>query len=152
MTHAAAEPTLEPYTDEEHGYRLVSPAHWSVDADADGGATFDAPDSDVGAVVFVDRDGRTAAAAATAFLDELDADAYVTGLDVCLDENRRLTSGERGRLLECTYRDDAGERWRLCYLFVTTDDTGYTFGIDWHDGVAFAPTAAVMVDSFAVTA
>jgi hypothetical protein len=152
MTHAAAEPTLETYVDEECGYRLAYPADWSVDADPDGGVTFEAPDSDLGAAVFVDCDGRTAAAAVAAFLDELDADEYVTELDVLADGTTRLASGERGRLLECIYVDDAGERWRLCYLFVTTGDTGYTLGIDWHDAIAFAATAAAMVESFSVAA
>ncbi|WP_049998987.1 hypothetical protein [Halococcus sediminicola] len=149
MTHATAEPTLEAYEDEEHGYRLAYPAHWSVDADADG-ATFEAPDSDVGAAVFVERGGQTTAAAVAAFRDELDADAYVTELDVLGDGTVRVASDESGRLLECTYLDDAGERWRLCYLFVTTTDAGYTLGIDWHDAIAFAPTAAAMVESFGV--
>ncbi|GAA0457540.1 hypothetical protein GCM10008985_12120 [Halococcus dombrowskii] len=148
MTPITTERTLNAYTDEEHGYRLAHPADWSVAVNG-GDTTFAAPDGDVSAVV--EWDGRTTAASTTALLTELDVDGYVTGFELFMDGTVRVADGRTGCVLECTYVAD-GERWRLCYLFVSANDTDYSLGIDWRDAIAFAGTAGAMVESFAVTA
>jgi hypothetical protein len=148
MTHTTTERTLNAYTDEEHGYRLAHPADWSVEVNG-GNTTFAAPDGDVSAVV--EWDGRTTAASTTALLTELDVDGYVTGFELFMDGTVRVADGQTGCVLECTYVAD-GERWRLCYLFVSANDTDYSLGIDWRDAIAFAGTAGAMIESFAVTA
>ena len=147
MTHTTTTATLNAYIDEEQGYRLVHPADWSIDVNA-GGTTFTAPDVAVGAVV--ERDGRTTAASTTGLLTELDAGGSISGLEIFMDGTVRVASERTGCVLECTYLDD-GTRWWLCYLFVSTDDAEYTFGIDWCDAVAFAATAGAMIESFTVT-
>lgn len=143
---------LATYTDEERGYSVDYPADWSVETDADGGATFEDATSTAGAVVFVDENCRDDLAAyAERFHGDLVADDHVHGLERLDRRPVRLPSGHRGRVVECSYIGDApDERWRLTYLFVIADDTGYTVGVDWAVETGFEGVARTVVESFAL--
>jgi hypothetical protein len=145
--------TLRTHTGNEYRYSLVYPADWSVEPDLDGGATLEGSRIAAGAAVFVEEDVElTSKASAAVFLDELDADKHVHALELVTQEDVRLRSGQTGQLLECVYVSDSYERWRLLYLFVCDNDTGYTLGIDWNDNntIEFETTATAMIESFAL--
>lgn len=146
------ETAFRTYTDGEYGYSVAYPHDWVVEPDAGGGATFEAPRSAAGAAVFVEEGELSPETAATAFLGELDADEHINTLELLAQRDTRLQSGQSGRVVECAYAGDAHERWRLSYLFVCADGTGYTLGIDWNDATGFDATAAAMVESFALGA
>jgi hypothetical protein len=143
---------LRTYTDDEFGYSLAYPADWSVEPDLNGGTTFEAPRSAAGAAVFIEENRLTPEAAAAAFLDDLAADEHVHARELLAQQDVRLESGQTGRVVECTYADDSRKRWRLSYLFVRADGTGYTLGIDWNDTSEFDATATAMVESFTLGA
>jgi hypothetical protein len=143
---------LRMYTDDEYGYSLAYPADWAVEPDSGGGATFEAPRSAAGATVFVEESGLTPEASAAAFLDDLAADEHVHARELLAQQDVRLESGQTGQVVECAYVGDSHERWRLSYLFVRADDTGYTLGIDWNDTSEFDATATAMVESFTLGA
>lgn len=147
--------TLRTYTDNEYGYSLAYPADWSVAPDLDGGATLETSRNAAGVAVFVEEDvGLTPKAFAAVFLDELDTDKHIHALELVTQEDVRLRSGQTGQLLECVYVSDSYERWRLVYLFVCDNDTGYTLRIDWNDNdtTEFETTATAMIKSFALKA
>ncbi len=147
--------TLRTYTGDKYGYSLAYPADWSVDPDLDGGATLETSRNAVGVAMFIEEGVRlTPKAFAAVFLDELDADKHIHALELVTQEDVRLRSGQTGQVLECVYVSDSCKRWRLLYLFVCDNDTGYTLGIDWNDNdtTEFETTATTMIESFALRA
>lgn len=146
-------PALATYTNEEYGYSLDYPDGWSVEIDAGGGVTFEDTTSMAGAVVFLDTNSSDDLATyADRFQTNLAADDHVHDLERLDRRTVRLPSSHRGRIVECAYVGDTpDERWRLTYLFVVDDDTGYTVGIDWTADTGFEEIARTVVESFTLT-
>lgn len=144
-------PEMATYTDAELGYSVEYPAGWSADPDPDGGVTFTDPNSTAaGAVVFVDESVESNPSAyAARFRETLATDEHVHALERLDRRTVWLLSGHRGRVVEYAYVGDVpDDRWRLTYLFVVAETTGYTVGVDWAADTGFEAVARTIVESF----